>query len=64
MSTLAKVKGYSNVLDKASACTEEYGSWCRSYYSVSSHGCYGKAQVGGLTTTTVYDKYAEKKSKK
>jgi len=41
----------------ASACTEEYGSWCRSFdYSVSSRicrmSCYGKAQVGGLTTTT------------
>ena len=41
----------------ASACTEEYGSWCRSFdYSVSSQicrmSCYGKAQVGGLTTTT------------
>jgi hypothetical protein len=40
----------------ASACTEEYGSWCRSFdYSVSSQicrmSCYGKAQVGGLTTT-------------
>jgi len=23
----------------ASACTEEYGSWCRSYYSVSSQIC-------------------------